>query len=253
MSWVVVDDHSSDNTFSKISHFSKIFNIIPLAYKSPGTLIAGGAYSTWTYGVEYALEGAPYKYSHIMKLDADVVLSPDYFSRIFSTSCDLRGIIGGTPIGLQKEQKYHVPGPVKIYSIEAYRQLKCLPRAIGFDVMDEVVCQDIGLPVVVVENAHFSMTRDIGASEGRIHGRFRNGRVCKWTGYAPEYFFLHFVRYLFRKPYIIGALAMFVGWATSSSGPYPTRLRNLHCRQQRKKLLLLVKNPFSFIFNIYLR
>ncbi len=248
-----MDDNSSDNTFNIISHYSQDHDVTPLAYKSPGTLIAGGAYSTWTFGVEYALEEDPCKYSHIMKLDADVVLCPDYFSRIFRNSYDVSGIIGGTPIGLQKEQKYHVPGPVKIYSIEAYKQLRSLPRTIGFDVMDEVVCQEIGLPVVVVPGAHFSMTRDIGASEGRIHGRYRNGRVCKWTGYAPEYFFLHFVRYVFRKPYVIGALAMLVGWATSSSGPYPTRLRNLHRLQQRKKLLALAKNPFSFVYNTYLR
>jgi hypothetical protein len=108
------------------------------------------------------------------------------------------------------------------------------------------------MEVIVVSSAKFTMNRDIGHSQGLLHGRYRNGLVCKWTGYAPEYFVFHAFRYIFRKPYIIGSIWMIYGYITSSPGPYPQRLRLMHAEMQRKRLKALFKNPIRNLIELYM-
>jgi hypothetical protein len=150
-----------------------------------------------------------------MKLDADVNLSQDYFFELFKNANSESAILGGVLTGISREQQDYVPGPVKMYSIEGFIAISDLPSAPGFDVMDEVLCEFKQLTVTVVKSARFSLNRPIGHSQGKLHGRYRNGRICRWTGYAPEYFALHLLRYIFRKPYVFGSLFMFFGFMIS--------------------------------------
>ena len=79
-----------------------------------------------------------------------------------------------------------------------------------------------------------------------MHGRYRNGRMCRWTGYSFPYFLLHCARYAARRPYVVGALAMLWGYARAGRGPYATVLRRGHARMQRAKLGQAIRNPVGF-------
>jgi hypothetical protein len=121
----------------------------------------------------------------------------------------------------------------------------------GFDVMDEILCKEKGLNTQIIPAAKFTMSRQIGHSQGLLHGRFRNGLVCKWVGYAPEYFVLHAIRYLFRAPYLFGSIWMVYGYFTSGKGPYPQRLRTAHKVMQRRRLIQIIKHPVKTLSNLY--
>jgi len=249
--FVLVDDDSNDGTLEIMNQWKTPFQTLSIKAKSSGRIISGGAYYSWWAGVNYALSlGADFDY--VMKLDADVSLSPDYFEKLkpgFQNSVD---ILGGVIKGVSREQKSYVPGPVKMYSLGALNLIKALPIATGFDVMDEVLCRVKGLQVTVYPSASFTLNRKIGFSQGKLHGRYRNGLVCRWTGYAPEYFALHLIRYFFRKPYIIGAIWMIAGFLKADSGPFPTQLRKAHRKMQRKRLLKFCKNPLRTFRELYL-
>jgi hypothetical protein len=128
-----------------------------------------------------------------------------------------------------------------------------LPLATGFDVMDEVLARKLGYRVEVSRDAHFSINRSIGASQGLLHGRKRNGMVCRWTGYYKPYFILHLLRYVFRKPYLVGSVAMAIGFLTAQKSPFGNDLMLEHSRQQRILLAQIFKNPIEQMRILYSR
>ena len=221
--------------------------------KTSGRLIQGGAYQAWGVGVKFALDDIE-DFSHLMKLDIDVELETDYFNKLegFMNS-QMIGILGGVLKNSNREQTIHVPGPIKIYSKSCLLGLLELPLATGFDVMDEILAQKNGYTVQVVRNAWFKLNRPIGASQGLIHGRRRNGLVCRWTGYYFPYFILHALRYIFRKPFFLGTIAMLIGYFFSPPSPYALELKILHARQQKVLLLRIVRNPYTVLHELYAR
>lgn len=241
--WYVVDDGSSDGTADLLRSIDKAVRIV--SKRNDGGLIGGSAYTSWRFGVETALVDGTF--THVMKLDADVRLAPDYLSRVVPLAAGDVGVAGGVIVTKgMREQKLVVPGPVKLYSIDGYRATAGMPSAIGFDVLDEIAVARAGMRTVVDDGARFELARAIGASEGQVHGRYRNGRVSRWTGYFFPYFLVHCARYVFRKPYVVGSLAMLWGYARAGAGPYDTELKRAHSRVQRKKLALALRNPVSF-------
>jgi glycosyltransferase involved in cell wall biosynthesis len=248
--WVLVSDASTDDSQTVYEDLDLNFPSLFLEYKSTGKLISGGAYQTWRFGVQEGMKHFP-DYSHVMKLDADVLLSSSYLSTLFEEADSDAAVLGGRCSGFPREQTSSVPGPVKMYSRSGYGLISTLPHETGFDVMDEVLCASQGLTISIVPAASFSMARRIGVSEGVLHGRFRNGLVCKWTGYAPEYFLLHLLRHAFRSPILLGAVFTFTGYLKASDGPYPSDLRKLHAKIQRKRLRSIIFHPIRTIRLLY--
>ena len=251
MLWVIVNDGSTDDTLEVSDSLNVPFPKIVINRNKEGSLITGAAFAAWWQGVDFGLEANP-NVNFVMKLDADVSLSENYFKNLFANlnETDL-GIFGGVIQGIQREQKTYVPGPVKIYSRLALSMVRELPIATGFDVMDEILCRSKGLNILVVPNAKFSMNRQIGHSQGLLHGRYRNGVVCRWIGYDKVYFLLHIVRYVFRKPYLLGAVWMIFGFGRGGEGPYPKNLREFHAKIQREKIKLLLRSPIKTLRELY--
>ncbi len=251
ITWVIVDDGSSDETLEISQKMEAPFEILVLRREKKGSLISGAAYSAWWHGIDFGID-LERNFTHIMKLDADVSLDHEYFQELFSEENSQEvDIIGGVISGFSREQSSYVPGPVKLYSSRAIESLRQLPVATGFDVMDEVLCRQKGMQIKVVKSAKFSMNRKIGHSQGLLHGRYRNGLVCKWVGYAPEYFALHCFRYLFRRPFIFGSLFMFYGFVAADKGPYPRQLRSAHRALQRGRLMRILRHPVMVIKELY--
>lgn len=248
--WVVVDDGSSDGTAEQFARVDTDNLATVLSKANDGGLIGGSDFSSWRFGVASALPQKPY--THVMKLDADVRMAPDYLERVMKLARGRVGIAGGVIVTKgMTEQKFHVPGSVKLYTTDAFRATESMPTALGWDVLDEVAASLAGFETRVDSGAHFEMTRAVGASEGGIHGRYRNGRVCRWTGYSFPYFLLHCGRYIARRPYVAGSLAMLWGYLRAGGGPFTADVKKAHAQMQREKLARAFRNPFSFWRDAY--
>ena len=249
--WIVVDDNSSDGTSQALRETSFGRSAELVTASTSGRLIEGAAFAAWNKGVRRAYDIAP-DFTHLMKLDADVILDSEYFLVLEPLFLDKTiGILGGVIVRGGREQNLHVPGPVKIYSRACLEALQQLPLKPGFDVLDEVVASTQGFRVVVDTKAKINLNRRIGKSQGALHGRRRNGLICRWVGYDPVYFILHLARYTLRKPYIFGSLWMGFGFLTAGPSPYSQELRKIYAASQRKKLKQLCSNPVNFIFSTY--
>lgn len=249
--WIIIDDGSVDGTFEIAEKLQVPFELVLERRSLSGSLITGAAFAAWWQGVELGLKCHP-ETAFVMKLDADVILAPDYFYELFNhLNWTELGIVGGVLTGSQREQRVYVPGPVKMYTRRAIEVVRKLPVATGFDVMDEVACICSNLRIQVVRSANFFMNREIGHSQGLLHGRYRNGVVCRWVGYSPEYFLIHAVRYFFREPYFFGSIWMILGYLKSNSGPYPIELRMAHRQLQRKRLISIIRHPLKSLNELY--
>ncbi|KDF00413.1 hypothetical protein Y900_016040 [Mycolicibacterium aromaticivorans JS19b1 = JCM 16368] len=248
--WVVVDDGSTDGTAERLSEVDTDNIATILAKDNSGGLLTGSEFKAWRHGVVTALPKKPY--THVMKMDADVRLAPDYLERIVARAQGPIGIAGGIVVTKgMAEQKFHVQGSVKLYTIEAYRATESMPEEHGFDAVDEMAASLAGLQTYVDTDAHFHLTRAVGASEGEINGRYRNGRTCRWTGYSFPYFVLHCIRYIFRRPYVVGFFAVVWGYVSAGPGPFAREIKREHARIQREKLGRALRNPMGFWRDAY--
>jgi dolichol-phosphate mannosyltransferase len=244
--WVIVDDGSTDGTAGRIAEVDTENIATVLSKTNTGGLLGGSEFRAWRFGVDKTLPAKPY--SHVMKLDADARLAPDYLERIIELAQGRVGVAGGVIATRgMAEQKFHVPGPVKLYTIDAYRATESLVAAHGFDAIDEIaVSYYAGLETRVDTGAHFELARAIGASAGEIQGRYRNGRTSRWIGYDFFYFLIHCARYIARRPYVIGVFALLWGYLTAGPGPFAPELKKEHARMQREKLARAFRNPVGF-------
>lgn len=247
--WVVVDDGSQDGTGHVARELTLPFPTRVVERENDGGLIGGSAFRAWQAGIDALTEDERTAMSAVMKLDADVELPEHYLERALQA---LRrpgsGLVGGFKADrTDREQLHHVPGSVGLYSRAGYEALTNLPRRVGFDVMDEIAVRRAGLAVRVLRDLPYTMRRPVGASQGALHGRRRNGVVCRWTGYSRPYFVLHVVRYFFRPPYLVGGIAVAWGYLRAGRGPYPDWAREGLRETQRTKLRQLLRHPWGWL------
>jgi hypothetical protein len=241
--WVVVDDGSTDGTAHCLPA-DLPFPAEVVTRTNDGGLSRGSAFGAWRFGAEHGLTVLPTA-TRVLKVDADVVLDDDCFARL-ATDGAAAGIAGAVLRGEGEVlRRDYTRGPVKSYSRPAYGVVRALPTAVGFDVVDEVAVRRAGMGVQLVPTAGATVTRETGSSEGLLRGRYRGGVVARWTGYHPLYVALRIVRYVWRRPYVIGACVTAWGWATAGRGPYPRELRAALRREQSARLRRLVRHPLA--------
>ena len=247
----IVENNSTDSTFEIAADLAKKsrnynFEIDALQYSHRGNLSSAVELAAFLYGAQLGL--TKFKdVTHIMKLDADIRLDKNYFFDLLTSNLDF-DLTGGR---LAAEQVSNIPGCIKLYSIDAFKLLLNFPVALGWDILDEVMIRQNGMKVVYCREAKYEISRVTGSSEGLLRGRKRLGLACKVTGYTEIYFGLKFTRFLFRKPYVIGSFAMLAGYLSHQTSPFAKSLIEAYRREQKEKLLELLKNPFTWIKDSY--
>jgi glycosyltransferase involved in cell wall biosynthesis len=245
--WVVVDDGSTDGTATCVAWDDLPFPTAVIRRDgSASGLARGGAFAAWYAGCDEGLRRLPAA-ERVLKLDADVVLTPTYLDELHRIPRSV-GLIGGVVVETsEREHRHHVRGPLKAYNRAAYEVVRALPAAVGHDVMDEVALRAAGFEVRTIPSAQASLRRGTTTSEGLLQGRIRNGKVTRWTGYHPAYVLLRLLRYAARPPYVVGSLAMLWGYLTAGGSPWSADLRRAHRAEQVARLRLLVRNPLGYL------
>lgn len=237
--WVVVDDGSTDGTGQALPT-GLPFPTDVVRRDNSGGLCGGSAFSAWWHGVEHGLTLLP-DAERVLKVDADVVLDPGHLAALARRR---EALVGGVLRGRDEAHRAdYTRGPLKAYDRRALDVVAQLPRAVGFDVMDEVAVRRAGLDVGVAPEATASLSRVTGSSEGLLRGRLRGGLVSRWTGYSGPYFAARVLRHVVRRPYVLGAVAMLLGYLRAGRGPWPAELREALRKEQRSRLAALARAP----------
>jgi len=247
--WVIVDDGSTDDTGAILDRYAAEIPWIAVVHrKDRGFRHPGGGV------VEAVLDGyralGVTDWEFIVKLDADLVLEPDYFERCLAefTADAKLGVGGGTVYNLSNGKReiegnpaFHVRGATKIYRRGCWEALDGLLVAPGWDTLDEVKANMLGWRTRSFSNIPVLQRRATGSNDGAWKDYVKNGRANYISGYHPLFMLLKCVKRLPQKPYVVAAFGLAYGylygyWNKIKTVNDPELIRYLRSQQIRRLL-----------------
>lgn len=218
--WIIVNDGSTDKTGRIIDQYAAEYSWIrPVHRANRGFRKAGGGVIDAFHEGFRTLRCKDWDF--IVKLDADLSFSSDYFQKCFEHfSEEPRLGIGGGEIchlvhgELKREAnpRFHVRGATKIYKRDCWEAIGGLLAAPGWDTIDEVKANMLGWKTRSFEDLPLHHHRLTGSAEGHVRDRMKHGVACYISGYHPLFVAASCVYRVFKKPYFIGAAAMAYGF-----------------------------------------
>jgi poly-beta-1,6-N-acetyl-D-glucosamine synthase len=218
--WVIVNDGSTDNTGSIVDQYAERFPWIRAIHRpNRGFRKSGGGVVDAFYEGYNTLQQSEWEF--IVKLDADLTFSEDYFEKCFGRfDQEPRLGIGGGEIyhelggkvRLESNPKFHVRGATKIYRRACWEAIGGLWRAAGWDTIDEVKANMLGWKTGAFEDLHLLHHRFTGSADGLLRDKVKHGVACYVSGYHPLFVAASCLRRLIKKPYIVGSAAICYGF-----------------------------------------
>lgn len=170
---VVVNDHSTDHTAQIMAHFAERFSFMEQLHIRSGEEHLPG--SKVVHAFNQGLKLLDDRYGFIVKLDADVVLPPNYFEQLDDAfrHNPYIGIAGGfiyeqNTLGAwvlnHPMDKDHVRGAIKAYSHACFNAMGGLKEAMGWDTVDELLARYHGYRTYTDPQLHVKHLRPLGGA-----------------------------------------------------------------------------------------
>lgn len=188
---VVVNDNSTDDTAAIVSHFAKENRWVSLVNKTSEAIHLPG--SKVIQAFQKGFETLDADYDVIVKLDADLILPPDYFETVlkrFESDPEI-GMAGGFAYIEQNNQwklenltdKDHIRGAFKAYRKSCFVQIGGLKPAMGWDTVDELLSKFYGWKVVTLPELKVKHLKPTGANYNKA-ARYKQGEAFYSLGYG---------------------------------------------------------------------
>jgi glycosyltransferase involved in cell wall biosynthesis len=225
--WIVIDDRSDDGTLELLRSLeSEVpwMTVLEAGHRplgpgardrlaraaAPRNFNAGLAHDDWR------------SYTHVMKLDGDIELPPDYLRKLierFDADPKL-GLAGGVLIEPMQEGGYrqlkiprnHVHGALKLYSRECFAAIGGVQERLGWDTIDETYARmrsfrtESYLDLVSVHH------RPLGSADGVLRGRARHGECAYIAHYPPLWVALRSFKIALSKPRVLSGIWFMFGY-----------------------------------------
>lgn len=254
--WVIVNDGSTDSTASIISQWANRHAWIQARHRSDrGFRKAGAGVIEAFYEGYRALHTHDWQY--LVKLDGDLVLSPDYFEKCIGEFmkdtrlgigggivCDCRNISDVSEHG----PSFHVRGAVKMYSYECWNAIGGLITSPGWDTVDELKANFLGWRTKSFRELKVLHQRPTGAADGIWKNAVKNGLANYVTAYQPVFMILKCLKRVVKRPYGLEAIGLFYGFVSGYVKRIPQvddRALIQYIRRQQLRHLFFLKSIWS--------
>jgi len=251
--WVIVNDGSTDRTGEIVDRYAFKFPFIRAVHRrNRGFRKSGGGVMEAFYEGYGTLQSADWDF--LIKLDGDLTFAPDYFENCFR-HFDERpklGIGGGeichdlngrlTP---ESSPGFHVRGATKIYRRACWETIGGLWKGSGWDTIDEIKANMSGWETRTFQDVRLVHHRLTGTADGLLRDRVKYGLICFTCGYHPVFVLARCFYRMFRRPFVIGSLALFFGYVKAYFTQAPrVNDRNLirYVRTQQMRRLFGLKS-----------
>lgn len=188
---VVVNDNSTDRTGEIVSKYATQYPWISLVNKDSAAVHLPGSKVIQAFNAGYATVDE--EYDIIVKLDADLILPPDYFETVLNAfkADDNVGMAGGFAY-IEKNgewilenltDKDHIRGAFKAYRKALFAQMSGLRTAMGWDTADELIAKFYNWKVVTIESLKVKHLKPTGANYNKA-ARYKQGEAFYSLGYG---------------------------------------------------------------------
>jgi glycosyltransferase involved in cell wall biosynthesis len=188
---IVVNDNSTDDTAAIIMQFAAEYSWLEIVNKTSEAIHLPG--SKVIQAFQKGLEQVDDNYDFIVKLDADLILPPNYFEKIiqiFNSDATI-GMAGGFAY-IQKNEdwilenltdKDHIRGAFKAYRRQCFLDIGGLKPAMGWDTVDELLAKFYNWKVVTDATLKIKHLKPTGASYNQA-ARYKQGEAFYTLGYG---------------------------------------------------------------------
>ena len=188
---VVVNDNSTDNTPDIVAEFVTRYPWIELIHKTSEAIHLPG--SKVIQAFQKGLDSIDEDYDFIVKLDADLILPPNYFEKIiqlFQSDANI-GMAGGFAY-IQKNDEWilenltdkdHIRGAFKAYRQQCFQEIGGLKPAMGWDTVDELLAKFYNWKVVTDASLKIKHLKPTGANYNKS-ARYKQGEAFYTLGYG---------------------------------------------------------------------
>lgn len=188
---VVVNDNSTDGTAAICADFASRYTWLSNVEKSSGAIHLPGSKVIQAFLAGY--ETVNTDYDVIVKLDADLILPPDYFEKILYIfrKDEKAGMAGGFAY-IEKNgdwvlesltDKDHIRGAFKAYRKGCFLQIGGLKPAMGWDTVDELLAKYYGWKVITLPELKVKHLKPTGANYNKA-ARHKQGEAFYTLGYG---------------------------------------------------------------------
>ncbi|MEN6426529.1 MAG: glycosyltransferase family 2 protein [Phycisphaerales bacterium] len=259
--WVIVDDDSSDDTWSIIQEVSRanpwIVGLHREKKAAAGTdgLLTASEAAAFLEGYQLAISRFPGT-GCVVKLDADLEFPPDYFAVLLDEFLKnpTLGIAGGviyeyrgTELVRETVSKAHVRGATKVYRSACYQDIRGVRPVFGWDVIDEILARSQGWNVHSFDHLHLVHLRRTASRGGRFAGWARNGYMAYYIGMSPLRMLTRALSRLLATGDVVQSSGLFWGyfsnWLRRANRLPDADIRRLVRKHQWVTLHAYVKSP----------
>jgi glycosyltransferase involved in cell wall biosynthesis len=252
--WLVVDDGSDDGTPELMHELAKRIDFMRVLRTPDGFTADSGDRHTVAAApraFNWALRTVDWRdFTHIGKLDGDIELPDDYFSRLleeFDRNPQL-GIGGGVLVEqvggewrLMRTAPHHVRGALKLYRRECFEAIDGVQELLGWDGIDQTYARMRGYETRSFERIVARHHRAVGSADGVLRGRVRGGATHYALGFSFPWVVLKSLKYGRMRPVGISAGAFMYGYLQAMWHSAPkvedAEYRRFVRRDERRRLL----------------
>ena len=222
--WVIVDDGSEDLTPMIVERYTSQnswMQLLRLPDRGYYDLMEGGEIKAFLRGYG-TISGLDYEY--LVKLDGDISFGETYFEDLFTEFSKNRklGIASGFCYFYEGEKligercfKKHVRGAARVYRKECLEKIGEPIANLGWDAIDVYKARMFGWETSSFEKIKMIHHVKTWTKGGIIHGKIRAGRMEYLMGTHPLFLTAKIVREVFRRPFLIGCVALTLGYLRS--------------------------------------
>jgi glycosyltransferase involved in cell wall biosynthesis len=229
--WIAIDDGSSDGTLGRLHDLRAQIPCLTVL-RAPGRDPAAGARDRLAHAVEarnfnIALAYAGWReYTHVMKLDGDVELPPDYLRRLLARfAAEPRlGLAGGVlvepragggtrPVAIARD---HVHGALKCYTRACLEAIGGVQERLGWDTIDETYARMRGFHTRSLPELVCVHHRPLASADGALRGHARHGRCAYITHQGALWVALRALKVAARAPRGLSGGAFLYGYASAA-------------------------------------
>ena len=225
--WIVADDRSDDRTLEILREleieipFLTVVEAAELDQRPVKDRLARAA-APRNFNAGLAVAGDWHEYTHVMKLDGDIELPPDYLRLMIERlaaqpDLGLAGCVLDEPLPEGGYRRIriagnHVHGAVKLYTRECFERIGGVQERLGWDTIDETYARMYGFGTHTFREIVAIHHRPIGSADGTLRGHARHGECAYIAHYSAWWITLRALRVGRRRPFVVSGAAFIYGY-----------------------------------------